>query len=125
MANRRCTGFDNQISLYLAALDGNKSEDGAEEDEKAKVDHPLEDESLGANVDPSEEDPPIIEDPEIEQEPAVRNGQTRRQMMRRLLREKQASVSKPIPHSDKYPVPLAPDTTDEGYEILSNDGENN
>lgn len=59
------------------------------ESEDATVDHPLEDKSLESNVDPSEEDPPIIEDPDIEQGAAVRNGQTRRQMMRRLLWKKQ------------------------------------
>lgn len=111
MANRRWTGSDEQISSYLATFDGNDSEDGAEEDESEENDEevqayrdrsellrvleaeseeveddPLqEDESLGAAVDPSEEDPPLLED----QEPAVRNRQTWRQDMRRLLWKKQ------------------------------------
>lgn len=38
MANRRCTGSDDQISYYLATLDGNDSEDGAEENENEKND---------------------------------------------------------------------------------------
>lgn len=115
MANRSWTGSDDQISSYLATLDGNDSEDGAEEDEceendeevqayrdrsellvlegeseEVEDDPPLEDEFNGGVVDPSEEDPPIIEDPEIYQEPAVHNRQTRRrQDMRRLLWKKQ------------------------------------
>ncbi|XP_037303473.1 piggyBac transposable element-derived protein 4-like [Manduca sexta] len=115
MANRRWTGSDDEISAYLVDLDGNESEDGAEEEEIEENDEevqfyrdrdeirrvlesepeeaddiPFEGESLSPTyVDPSEEDPPIIQDPEMEQEPAVRNGQTPRQAMRRLLWKKQ------------------------------------
>ncbi|CAG5035649.1 unnamed protein product [Parnassius apollo] len=114
MANRRWTGSDDQISAYIAYLDGNESEDGAEEDESEENDEEvqtcreradllriLEDEreedeesptleQEGPGPDPAEEDPSLLEDPQTEQEPGVHSVQARRQEMRKLLWKKQS-----------------------------------
>ncbi|GBP67437.1 hypothetical protein EVAR_47156_1 [Eumeta japonica] len=79
--------FDDQINAYIAYLDGNESEDGAEEDENDDVqayrdrtdllrvleEERKEGEGFDIGLDPTEEDPPLISDPQTEQQSVRHN----------------------------------------------------